>query len=173
VQNHDRRSSFFFGIMKKTLVLGLGNPILTDDGIGIRVVRALAAHPLPPDVVLEETSLGGLRLLEIILGYGRIILVDAIQTDDGRPGEIHRLATGSLLTSRHSGSTHDLSLFGALQLGRELGMDIPDDSNIMIIAVQVEDVQTLGEAITPEVEASIPGAVELILTLLREQERSL
>ena len=74
--------------MKKTLVLGLGNPILTDDGVGIHVVRALASHPLPPGVVLAEASLGGLRLLETILGYKQIVLVDAIQTANGHPGDI-------------------------------------------------------------------------------------
>jgi hydrogenase maturation protease len=154
------------------LVIGLGNPILTDDGIGIYIVRALALHSLPPGVVLAETSLGGLRLLETILGYKRIILVDAIQTVNGRPGDIHTLHPSSLKASLHSGSTHDLSLSGALQLGRELGMDIPDDSEITIIAVQAEDVQTLEEALTPEVEAVIPQAVELILELLKEQDHS-
>jgi len=71
-------------------------------------------------------------------------------------------------SSLHSGSAHDLSLSGALQLGRKLGMDIPEDTAIKIIAIQVEDVQTLGEKLTPEVEAGIPQAVERILTLLKE-----
>jgi hydrogenase maturation protease len=156
--------------MKKTLVLGLGNPILTDDGVGILVVRSLASHHLPPGVVLAEASLGGLRLLETFLGCKQIVLVDAIQKANGRPGDIYSLHPDSLRTSLHSGSTHDLSLSGALQLGRELGMDIPEDPDIKIIAIQVEDVQTLGETPTPEVEAVIPKAVELILTLLKEQD---
>lgn len=155
--------------MKKTLVLGLGNLILTDDGIGIHVVRALASHPLPPGVVTAETSLGGLRILETILGYQRIILVDAIQTAEGKAGEIYTFDPSSLQASLHSGSTHDLSLFGALQMGRELGMDIPDDSDIPIVAVQVEDVQTLGETLTPDVEAAIPAAVIVVMTILKEQ----
>jgi hydrogenase maturation protease len=158
---------FLKGIMKKTLVLGLGNPILTDDGIGILVVSALAALPLPSGVDTAEASLGGLRLLEVIAGYGRLILVDAIQTAGGRPGEVSTPDPGKLHASLHSGSTHDLSFSGALKLGRELGMDIPGDSDITIVAVEVEDVRSLGETPTPAVEAAIPRAVEAVLMLLR------
>jgi hydrogenase maturation protease len=155
--------------MKKTLVLGLGNPILTDDGIGIHVVRALTAQPLPSGVVLTEAGVGGLRLLETISGYRQVILVDAIQTPDGQPGEIYHLHPQDLITSRHSGSTHDLSFSGALQLGRKMGMDIPEDVAIKIIAIQVEDVQTLGEKLTPAVEAAIPRAVEAVIAALENK----
>jgi hydrogenase maturation protease len=152
--------------MKKTLVLGLGNPILTDDGVGIHVVRALPAQALPPGVVLAEASIGGLRLLEIISGFEQIILVDAIQTPGGHPGDICFLHPGDLQGSLHSGSAHDLSLYGALQLGRELGMAIPEDGAIKILAIQAADVRTLDERLTPKVEAAIPRAVEAILALL-------
>jgi len=155
----------------KTLVLGLGNPILTDDGVGIYVVRALAGNhrgnhrglPLRDDVVFAEASVGGLRLLDAIAGYERVIMVDAIQTPDGEPGEVYRLCPSDLRASLHSGSTHDLSLPGALALGRGLGMRLPDDKAIVIIAVEVEDVLTFGEACTPRVQAAIPQAVQMVL----------
>lgn len=156
--------------MKKTLVLGLGNPILTDDGVGILVVRALKERPLPPGTDTAEASLGGLRLLEIIAGYDRLILVDAIQTAQGRPGEVIVTDLDKLRVSLHSGSTHDLSLSGALNLGRELGMAIPGDSDIAIVAVEVEDVGCLGETPTPAVEAAVPEAVEQVLTILENQK---
>jgi hydrogenase maturation protease len=152
--------------LKKTLILGLGNPILADDGVGIHVVRALSAHSLPVGVVLTEASIGGLRLLEIISGFEQIILVDAIQTPGGHPGDICFLYPGDLQGSLHSGSAHDLSLCGALQLGRELGMAIPEDGAIKILAIQAADVRTLDERLTPKVEAAIPRAVEAILALL-------
>jgi hydrogenase maturation protease len=155
--------------MKKTLILGLGNPILGDDGVGIHVVRALPAQTLPLGVVSVEASVGGLRLLEIISGYQEIVLVDAIQTADGQPGDIYHLHPQDLRTSLHSGSAHDLSLSGALQLGRKLGMDIPEDSAIKIIAIQVKDVRTLEEKCTPMVEAAIPRAVEAVLAVLEKE----
>jgi hydrogenase maturation protease len=151
--------------MKKTLIVGLGNPILADDGVGVHVVRALAAYSLPAGVVLTEACVGGLRLLEIISGYDRVILVDAIQMPDGQPGDIFSLRPDALQSSLHSGSAHDLSLSDALRLGRELGMAIPGDTAIWIVALQVADVRTLNEELTPAVQAAIPTAVEAILSL--------
>jgi hydrogenase maturation protease len=140
--------------MKKTLIVGLGNPILADDGVGVHVVRALAAYSLPAGVVLTEACVGGLRLL-----------VDAIQMPDGQPGDIFSLRPDALQSSLHSGSAHDLSLSDALRLGRELGMAIPGDTAIWIVALQVADVRTLNEELTPAVQAAIPTAVEAILSL--------
>jgi hydrogenase maturation protease len=139
---------------------------LTDDGIGIQVVRELAMRSLPDNVTCAEASMGGLRLLEIIAGYDRVILVDAIQTITGKPGDIHRLRTNDLRASRHAGSTHDLSLPGALILGRNVGMMLPADEAILIIAVEVEDAMTFSEECTPAVAAAIPCAVEAVLTEL-------
>jgi len=151
----------------KTLVLGLGNPILTNDGVGIHAVRALAARCRLDGVTFAEASVGGLRLLDTLAGYDRVVLVDAIQTPDGEPGTIHRLQPGDLHTSCHSGSTHDLSLAGALALGRSLGMALPTDDEIVIVAVKVEDVWTFGETCTPRVAAAIPRVVQSILDELR------
>jgi hydrogenase maturation protease len=158
--------------MKKTLVLGLGNPILSDDGVGIHVIPALSSRRLPPGVVLAEASIGGLRLLEIVSGYRRVIVVDAIQVREGCPGEILLFGPQDLRTSLHSGSAHDLSFPGALNLGRELGMDIPEDGDIKVVAIQAADVQTLNERLTPAVEAAIPRAVEAVLAILGEENAS-
>ena len=140
-----------------TLVLGLGNPILTDDGIGVYVVRAVADQWSGDGVDFQEACVGGLRLLEVIAGYERLILVDAIQTPDGAPGQIHRLSTDDLHKSLHAGSTHDLSFQGALAWGRRIGMMLPPDDAITIIAVEAEDILTFGEALTPAVAACFAG----------------
>ena len=146
----------------RTLVLGLGNPILTDDGVGIHVVRALAARCPPAGVDLAEAAVGGLRLLDLLTGYDRVILVDAIQTSGGRAGDVYRLRPSALRRSLHSDSTHDLSLPKALVLGRSLGMQLPGDQGIIIFAVEVEDVLTFGEACTPAVAAAIPRVVNMV-----------
>ena len=156
----------------KTLVVGLGNTILTDDGVGIYVAQAAALEwsqrrrssaSALEEVMFAEASVGGLRLLDVIAGYERVVLVDAIQTAEGRPGEIYRLHPDDLLVSLHAGSTHDLSLPGALALGRQMSAVLPSDENLVIIAIQVEDVLTFGEHCTPEIEAAIPRAVEAVL----------
>jgi hydrogenase maturation protease len=156
--------------LMNTLVLGLGNPILTDDGVGIYVVREVTARCGQDGVAFAEASVGGLRLLDTIAGYERLIIVDAIQTRDGRPGDVYRLHPNDLRVSLHSGSTHDLSLPGALALGRGIGMVLPADKDIVIFAIEVEDVLTFGEECMPVVAAAIPGAVEIVLAELADGE---
>ena len=147
----------------KTLILGLGNPILTDDGVGVYVVRAVAAQWSGEGVDFQEASVGGLRLLEVLAGYDRLILVDAIQTPDGAPGEISRLRSDDLRASLHAGSTHDLSFQGALAWGRWIGMTLPPDDAITIIAVEVEDILTFGEKLTSAIAAALPRAIAAVL----------
>jgi hydrogenase maturation protease len=158
-----------------TLVLGLGNPILTDDGVGIHVVREVAACCTRDDVAFAETSAGGLRLLEVIAGYERVILVDAIITSGGVPGTIYRFSADDLRIGAngrsplHAGSTHDLSFQGALTWGRRMGISLPDDEHIVIVAVEVKDVLTFGEMCTSEVAAAIPRAAEMVMTSLVQE----
>jgi hydrogenase maturation protease len=156
----------------KILVLELGNPILTDDGVGIHVARAELAQigrrreeSRPQEIVFTEASVGGLRLLEILVGYTRVILVDAIQTHGGQPGDICQLSPGDLRSSLHAGSTHDL--FPARRVwGRQIGVALPDDNDILIVAIEAEDVLTFGESCTPAVSAAVPGAAHHVLELL-------
>ncbi len=163
-----RQSTSYHGelLKMKTLVLGLGNTILTDDGVGVRVAQAAAETCQKDDVTFAEASVGGLRLLDVIAGYDRVIMVDAIQTRDGQPGDLYRLAPSNLHASLHSGSTHDLTLPGALALGRGMGLTLPEDENFVIIAIQAKDVLTFGETCTPPVAAAIPRAVEMVLAEL-------
>lgn len=144
----------------------MGNTILRDDGIGIYVAQAAAERFQRDDVTFDEASVGGMRLLDVLGGYERIIMVDAIKTRDGKPGDVYRLHPDDLRVSLHAGSTHDLSLPGALALGRGLGLPLPGDENFVIIAIEVEDVLTFGEECTPAVAAAIPRAVEAVLAEL-------
>lgn len=154
----------------KTLVLGLGNTILCDDGVGILVVQEAAERCDRNDVTFTDASVGGMRLLDVISGYDRLILVDAIQTQGGKVGEIYRLGPNDLKVTLHSGSTHDLSLTGALALGRGMGMSLPADEDIVIIAIEVEEVLTFGEECTPAVAEAIPRAVEAVLAEMEALE---
>jgi hydrogenase maturation protease len=155
-------------LVPKTLVLGLGNPILTDDGVGIHVVRAAKSCCSRDDVDFAEASVGGLRLLDVLGGYDRVILVDAIQTRGGRSGDVYRLGPDDLHASLHSGSTHDLSLLSALHLGQRLDMKLPKDDNLIILAVEVEDVLNFGETCTPSVTRAIPHVVAAMMAELEE-----
>jgi len=149
----------------KTLVLGLGNPLVTDDSVGLRVaaeLRPMLAHR--PDVDVDEDYWGGLRLMERMVGYGRAIVVDAICTGEA-PGTIHRLAPGALATQR-SASAHDVNLPTALAFGRQAGLELPDDERILLVGIEAEDILSFGEQCTPAVRAAIPVAVRAVLDAL-------
>ncbi|KPK03428.1 MAG: hypothetical protein AMJ56_19155 [Anaerolineae bacterium SG8_19] len=157
--------------MTRTLVVGLGNPILTDDGVGVKVAyeveRALASVDRE-DVTVTEASVGGLRLMEMMIGYDRVILVDALTGCNGNvPGKVHRMTLGDLRNispTQHSACAHDTSLVTALELGSQMELPLPNE--ISIFAIEVENVIDFCEESTPAVAAAIPEVVEAVLAEL-------
>jgi hydrogenase maturation protease len=146
-----------------TLVLGLGNPILRDDGVGWRVVEEVRRLTAPELAEFDCVALGGLALMERLIGYDYAILVDAIQTTGGTPGAVYALGMDDLPTL-NADAVHDASLKAALELGRQLGAQLPRE--IAIIAVEAVDLLDFGEALSPPVEAAIPAAVDAVLAAL-------
>jgi hydrogenase maturation protease len=144
----------------KTLVLGMGNPILSDDGAGILVARALADRVNPEEVTLAETGLSGLTLLDLLIGFDRAVIVDAIQTVGGKPGQIYRLEPDDFDITVHTASTHDVNLTTALEFGNRLGLALPQE--ITIFAIEVADITSFGEECTPQVAGAIPLCAEMI-----------
>ncbi len=144
----------------KTLVLGLGNPILSDDSVGFRVIQGLKAKFSRPGLTLMESSASGLGLLDLITGYEKVIILDAIKTESGRAGKIYRLNAENLSDTRHLTSPHDINLATALELGKKLGIALPHQ--IIIFAIEVVDVTTFSEKCTPEVVKAIPLAVSMV-----------
>ena len=153
----------------RTIVVGLGNPILTDDGIGPKVAQAVEkALQGRHDVTVVEASVGGLELMELLVGYDRAVLIDAIMTCTGRCGDIYRLSLDQIegaLPTQNTASAHDMNLNTALRLGRALGLSLPQE--VVVLAVEAGDVATFGEACTPPVQAAIPRVVDIVLAALR------
>lgn len=146
------------------LILGLGNPILTDDGIGVLVAESLRPDVTDPSVEIEELSVGGLTLMERMVGYDRAILVDALMTGRDAPGTVRRLTLEDLRemsVTQHSASVHDATLVTALDVGRRAGMALP--AELVIVAIEVENVMDFGDAPTPAVAAALPVAREAVL----------
>jgi hydrogenase maturation protease len=154
----------------KTLVLGLGNPLLRDDGIGLHVARELEKlFADDPAVEVGEDYWGGLRLMERMIGYDRVIIIDAILTG-GEPGTIHLLTPDDIPTQR-SASVHDVNLPTALEFGRHAGASLPTASDITLIGIEAGDVQTFDETLSPALKLSLPHAVDHVLNVL-ERERA-
>ena len=147
------------------LVLGLGNTILTDDGVGIYVAREIKKKLTYGDVTIQEASLGGLELLDVMTGFKRVILIDAMVIGSGEIGSYIKL-TPNDLGGGSAMARHQVPLHEALELGHRLHMNLPKD--IIIYGIMVKDTTTFGESCTPEVQACIPKiANEIIQSELR------
>jgi len=144
----------------RVLVLGVGNPILSDDGVGIHVARELQKMRLP-DVEIEELAASGLELLDMVLDHEKVIIIDAIQTTNGVPGEIHVLAEEDFEKSVHGSSPHGINIATALALGRKIAPErMPNE--VVYIAVEAEDLVNVKEQLTPRVRAALPKVVEKV-----------
>ena len=148
-----------------TLVLGMGNPILSDDAVGVRLaldVHRNLGHRSDVDVV-PECSVGGLNLLDYLLGYQRVVVLDAIHTKGGTPGDLYRFDATRLRPTAHLGNIHDTNFATAVALGRQLGLRLPRDEDIHIFAVEILDDRTFGRELTPPVARAYTACRDLIL----------
>lgn len=147
-----------------TLVLGLGNPIVADDGIGIRLARDFEAELGARDGVTwrPECSVGGLNLLDLVVGFDRVILLDGIVTPGGRPGAWYRFTAEALRQTRYLSSIHDANFATVLELGRRLGLPVPRDDEIHIFAIEIVAHEEFGEGLSPELAAAYPRLREEI-----------
>ena len=156
----------------KTLVIGLGNPILGDDGVGWKVAEDVSSairyqSSVDGDTVEVDTaSLGGLSLMERILGYERVIIVDSMETSNSTVGSVSVFPLASLPDpmAGHSASTHDATLITALRTAEQLGADIP--KHVDIVAIEAKNVYDFSEELSPSVAAAVPLAVTKVLELL-------
>jgi hydrogenase maturation protease len=152
--------------VSSTLVLGMGNPILSDDGVGLLVADRLRESSLPDSVEVVQSEVGGLRLLELVRGFTRVIIIDALRSpaESGRhPGEVYRYEAKDFKGGHRYGSAHSIGLDTALEIGHKLGYDMPEE--VTVFAIEAEDVETFGEELSPPVAA----AAERVFALVREE----
>jgi len=147
----------------RTLVLGIGNPILGDDGVGFRIAQELAKEIKDENIDVKDTSVDGLNLLELIVGYDRVILIDAIMTGNGEVGEIYQFRLEDIGEPAQSIiSVHHLSLLTMIKLGRELfPKKMPEE--VAVLGVGIQEVAKVTEEMTGKVKEAIPRAVNLVL----------
>lgn len=159
------RSSSPAGGEIRTKIIGLGNEIRSDDGVGLHVLRQLRPHLKDrPSIELIELPWGGLRLMEHMTGCQRAIVIDAMRSE-APAGTLRWLVPGSIATY-HSASSHDVNLATALELGRLNQAELPADEDIHILGIEIADVETYSDELTPTLQAAVPRAVEAVLERL-------
>jgi hydrogenase maturation protease len=149
--------------MSRSLVLGLGNPILGDDGIGFRLAEILDEHLRSnTDVDVLPTSLAGIRLLDEISGYERLIVLDAITTGSKPTGTMQKLEIDDILSNASSRlSVHHLSLKEILDLGRKYGLRMPE--KVIIYAIEIEYQTMVCDSFSSYINSHINSYIETVL----------
>ena len=159
----------------KTLVLGMGNPILCDDAVGVRLARdfrrlaretfgAPDAQSLSPDIdIVDDCSLGGLNLLDLVTGYDRLVVFDSIRTLGGTPGRWYAMTGATYRETMNLGCVHDANFTTALELGRQLQVRVPSPEDVHIFAVEIADNTTFSETMTPLLESAYDEIASQIL----------
>jgi len=150
---------------RRTLIVGLGSPILRDDAIGLHVARALAGRLPPERFDVVEAGVSGLRLLLTLDGYERAVIIDALReppdpSDEPCLGKLHRLPLDKLQSTLRLNTSHEASLADTLTLGRLTGMSLPED--ITIFGIEVADPFTFGEDMTPPLDSLVDPLADSI-----------
>jgi len=153
-------------VRNKVLLLGLGNDILTDDSIGLRVAAGLREQFSGREgVTILQTTEMGLALLDIVADCSDLVLVDAVQTHKEAPGFVHELEERDLQPLSNC-SPHFLGVGETLALGRKLGISVP--VRVKIFAVEAADPFTVSQRLTPSLEAALPAIIERVAAYVEQ-----
>ena len=153
----------------RVLVIGLGNPILGDDGVGWNVAEEVKRQ-LPPDLPVDVDclSLGGISLMEHLIGYSHVILIDAFALEEPI-GSILILKLSDLpnYSAFHTASAHDTTLQTAIEMGKSMGAQLPDD--VTMVGIATKHVCDFSKTLSPPVAEAVPQAAKFVLDLLGEK----
>jgi len=146
----------------KTIILGVGNIILGDDGVGVHVANRLKNKIKNPDITIDEATTGGMNLLDLILGYDKAIIIDAVKSDKNNQGEVKRIPISDFNTM-HSCNPHDVSLIEAIDMAKKMGENkIP--KQIIIIGIMMKKIPCeFKEELSKKIKNAVPKAVEMTL----------
>ncbi|WP_457571860.1 HyaD/HybD family hydrogenase maturation endopeptidase [Desulfovulcanus sp.] len=144
----------------RILVLGVGNILFTDEGIGVRVVEQLQEkYKFSPNVSLLDGGTLGMRLMDYILKSDKLIIVDAVMGDH-EPGSIYRLTGDDLRKSlSFKNSLHQTDLVDTLIYCEVIG-NSPDT---VVIGIQPANLQTMSMQLSPEVNKALPEVMKMVL----------
>jgi len=151
------------------LVYGIGNELLTDDGIGPKLIMKLQKTHPHKNLIYETAFVGGLDILDMISGYSMVVFLDAIKTRGGIPGTIYLFSPDDFKETLHLSNLHDIKFLTAIELGKQLNYKIPP--NIVIIAIEIIEDSVYSEKFSPEIELLFPKILKKIGDYLIDQTK--
>lgn len=150
------------------LILGVGNEILTDDGIGPRLVEDLRKESQDQNIEFATACVGGFEIIELLRGYDQAVLIDAIRTKDGIPGAVYLFGPDDFRETLHLSNLHDISFITALKLGEKLGFELPSD--IRIIGIEIIEDEVFSVEFTQPLQERYPEILQEIRDYLTQEK---
>ena len=148
----------------KTVVLGLGNPALGDDGIGPRIVMDMREKFLHPGLTYLISGHGGLELIDLLKGYTRAVIIDGIRTRDGSAGDMYFMDSGDYVETLHLSNFHDTDFLTTINLAGKLSIEMP--GKISIVAIEIEEDQVFTSMFTPSLANKYADILQSTLNYL-------
>jgi hydrogenase maturation protease len=155
----------------KTIILGVGNQILGDDGVGVQVAIELKKRIKDPNITIEEATTGGFNLLELILGYEKAIIIDAVKSENGKDGDVKKIPLKEFSTM-HSCNPHDVSLFEAIKMAKKIGEKrIPNE--IIIVGIFMKKIPCeFSEKLSPKIQEAVPKAIAFTVDEIKKSQKN-
>jgi hydrogenase maturation protease len=159
--------------LKRTVVIGIGNTLLGDEGVGVHALNKLRLEGLPKDIQLVEGGVGGIALLNYVRGADRVFFIDAVS--GSKPGKVYRLTEKDLDTKvkilLHPMSLHDVGLAEMVKIGQAVyPNEMPKE--IIIYGIEISEPKAYSTDLSKEVRNSMNDVVELIVKELMEERKS-
>jgi len=150
----------------KAVVLGVGNTIVRDDGVGIYVSRMLKRTLHHPDVEIKETFFSGMTYIDMLEGFDFAFVIDSIKLENDGIGELYKIEESEIEYKKNPQSLHFFTLWDAVSLGRKIGLKMPD--KIIVYAVNVLDNITFDDSFSPEIKDALQPISEHIKRDIQE-----
>jgi hydrogenase maturation protease len=143
----------------KTLILGMGNPILSDDAVGLALAAMLRNKVREADVA--ASAMIGLSLFDLIMGYDTLFIIDAMTTKEGRMGELKKIGEDDRCGTLHLFTSHGLNIFELMELGVQCGFEMPRLA--AVYGVEIGNEVAFDESLSPELYEKLPAIAEEII----------
>jgi len=152
-------------IENKILILGIGNELLKDDGIGPKIVKDIKPYFLKPNIDFKISALGGMETIEIMRDYDEVVIIDGIFTEGGIPGTVYFSSYPYNKNTLHISNAHDISFDMSVKLARKLSIPVPRE--IQVIAIEIVEDREFGEELTMPLQERYENILSSIIDMLK------